>query len=316
MTSVVFMGTPQFAVPILQALITSPDYDVQAVLTQPDRPRGRKHVMTASPVKELAVKNGIEVLQPAKLSGSPEMERVIDLHPDLMITAAYGQFLPTKMLQAANIAAINVHGSLLPKYRGGAPIQYAVMNGDTETGVTIMYMVKKMDAGDIIAQRSIPITKQDDTGTMFEKLSLLGRDLLMETLPALIEGTAPSIPQDETKVVFSPNISSAQERIDYTLPANRIDDLVRGLRPQPLGNMIIDGVRTKIIDVTPLPESTSLEPGKVVRVAKHALVIAGGDGTTYQINRLKPAGKGLMDITAYLNGHQDLQPGVQAITNE
>lgn len=316
MTSVVFMGTPQFAVPILEELIKSPEYDVQAVLTQPDRPKGRKHVLTPSPVKEVAMQHDIEVLQPSKLSGSSEMEKVIAMQPDLMITAAYGQFLPTKMLDAAQIAAVNVHGSLLPKYRGGAPIQYAVMNGDPETGVTIMYMVKKMDAGDIIAQRSVPITKADDSGTMFEKLSLVGRDLLMDVLPDLVSGNVQPIPQDEEKVVFSPNITSEQERIDYTMTADRIDDMVRGLRPMPIGNMIIDGLRTKIYDVTPLDESTSLEPGKVVRVEKHALVIAGGEGTTYQINRLKPAGKPLMDITAYLNGHQDLQPGVQAITNE
>lgn len=316
MTSVVFMGTPQFAVPILEELIQNPDYDVQAVLTQPDRPQGRKHVLKPSPVKELALKHDIEVLQPAKLSGSNEMEKVIDLQPDLMITAAYGQFLPTKMLKAAKIAAINVHGSLLPKYRGGAPIQYAVMNGDEETGVTIMYMVKKMDAGDIIAQRKVPITKQDDSGTMFDKLSLVGRDLLISVLPDLISGNVRPVAQDESKVVFSPNITSDQERIDYTMPAERIDDMVRGLRPMPIGNMIIDGLRTKIYDITPLDESTSLEPGKVVRVEKHALVLAGGDGTTYMINKLKPAGKPLMDITAYLNGHQDLQPGVQVITNE
>lgn len=316
MTSVIFMGTPQFAVPILEKLIQDPAYDVQAVLTQPDRPQGRKHILKPSPVKELALKHDIEVLQPTKLSGSDEMARVIDLQPDLMITAAYGQFLPTKMLDAAKIAAINVHGSLLPKYRGGAPIQYAVMNGDPETGVTIMYMVKKMDAGDIIAQRKVPITKQDDSGTMFEKLSLVGRDLLMDVLPDLISGNVHPVAQNEDQVVFSPNITSEQERIDYTMPADRIDDMVRGLRPMPIGNMIIDGLRTKIYDITPLKESTSLEPGKVVRVEKHALVLAGGDGTTYTINKLKPAGKPLMDITAYLNGHQDLQPGVQAITNE
>lgn len=316
MTSVIFMGTPQFAVPILEKLIQDPSYDVLAVLTQPDRPQGRKHILKPSPVKELALKHDIEVLQPAKLSGSDEMARVIDLQPDLMITAAYGQFLPTKMLDAAKIAAINVHGSLLPKYRGGAPIQYAVMNGDPETGVTIMYMVKKMDAGDIIAQRKVPITKQDDSGTMFEKLSLVGRDLLMDVLPDLISGNVHPVAQNEDQVVFSPNITSEQERIDYTMPADRIDDMVRGLRPMPIGNMIIDGLRTKIYDITPLKESTSLEPGKVVRVEKHALVLAGGDGTTYTINKLKPAGKPLMDITAYLNGHQDLQPGVQAITNE
>ena len=315
-TSVVFMGTPEFAVPMLQSLIDNPEYDVQAVLTQPDHHIGRKRTLHQSPVKELAEQYNIEVLQPAKLSKSPEMEKIISLQPDLMITAAYGQFLPTKLLAAAKIAAINVHGSLLPKYRGGAPIQYSIINGDKETGVSIMYMVKKMDAGDIISQRSIPIEDTDDSGTMFKKLSLLGRDLLLETLPKLISGDVNPVAQDPDNVVFSPNITSEQEQIDFRLPAHLIDAKVRGLRPAPLGNMVIDGLRTKIYDVTPLEEKTDLEPGKVVRVTKHQLVIAAGDGTTYQINKLKPAGKKAMDITSYLNGHKDITEGGQVVSED
>lgn len=315
-TSVVFMGTPEFAVPILQSLIDNPEYDIQAVLTQPDHHIGRKRTLHQSPVKELAEQYNIEVLQPAKLSKSPEMEKIINLQPDLMITAAYGQFLPTKLLAAAKIAAINIHGSLLPKYRGGAPIQYSIINDDKETGVSIMYMVKKMDAGDIISQRSIPIEDTDDSGTMFKKLSLLGRDLLLETLPKLISGDVNPVAQDPDKVVFSPNITSEQEQIDFRLPARLIDAKVRGLRPAPLGNMIIDGLRTKIYDVTPLEEKTDLEPGKVVRVTKHQLVIAAGDGTTYQINKLKPAGKKAMDITSYLNGHKDITEGGQVVSED
>ena len=315
-TSVVFMGTPEFAVPLLQSLIDNPEYDVQAVLTQPDHHIGRKRTLHQSPVKELAEQYNIEVLQPAKLSKSPEMEKIISLQPDLMITAAYGQFLPTKLLAAAKIAAINVHGSLLPKYRGGAPIQYSIINGDKETGVSIMYMVKKMDAGDIISQRSIPIEDTDDSGTMFKKLSLLGRDLLLETLPKLISGDVNPVAQDPDKVVFSPNITSEQEQIDFRLPAHLIDAKVRGLRPAPLGNMVIDGLRTKIYDVTPLEEKTDLEPGKVVRVTKHQLVIAAGDRTTYQINKLKPAGKKAMDITSYLNGHKDIIEGGQVVSED
>ncbi|KRM16179.1 methionyl-tRNA formyltransferase [Limosilactobacillus oris DSM 4864] len=310
------MGTPQFAVPVLQGLLDQPEYDVQAVLTQPDHRVGRKHVLTPSPVKQLAVDNNIKVLQPAKLNKSPEMDEIIALQPDLLITAAYGQFLPSKLLAAAKIAAVNVHGSLLPKYRGGAPVQYSIINGDAETGISIMYMVKQMDAGDVLAQRAIPIEKDDDNGTMFDKLSILGRDLLLETLPELIDGNATATPQDESQVVFSPNISTAQERIDYRLPADQIDNKVRGLRPAPLGNMVIDGLRTKIYDVTPLDEKTNLQPGQVVRATKHQLVLAAGDGTTYQINRLKPAGKQAMDITAYLNGHQDLTEGAQAVSDD
>lgn len=315
-TSIVFMGTPQFAVPVLQGLLDQPEYDVQAVLTQPDHRVGRKHVLTPSPVKQLAVDNNIKVFQPAKLNKSPEMDEIIALQPDLLITAAYGQFLPSKLLAAAKIAAVNVHGSLLPKYRGGAPVQYSIINGDAETGISIMYMVKQMDAGDVLAQRAIPIEKDDDNGTMFDKLSILGRDLLLETLPKLVDGTATATPQDESQVVFSPNISTAQERIDYRLPADQIDNKVRGLRPAPLGNMVIDGLRTKIYDVTPLDEKTNLQPGQVVRTTKHQLVLAAGDGTTYQINRLKPAGKQAMDITAYLNGHQDLTEGAQAVSDD
>ena len=315
-TSIVFMGTPEFAVPILQSLIDNPEYDVQAVLTQPDHHIGRKRTLHQSPVKELAEQYNIEVLQPAKLSKSPEMEKIISLQPDLMITAAYGQFLPTKLLAAAKIAAINVHGSLLPKYRGGAPIQYSIINGDKEPGVSIMYIVKKMDAGDIISQRSIPIEDTDDSGTMFKKLSLLGRDLLLETLPKLISGDVNPVAQDPDKVVFSPNITSEQEQIDFRLPARLIDAKVRGLRPAPLGNMVIDGLRTKIYDVTPLEEKTDLEPGKVVRVTKHQLVIAAGDRTTYQINKLKPAGKKAMDITSYLNGHKDIIEGGQVVSED
>lgn len=315
-TSIVFMGTPQFAVPVLQGLLDQPEYDVQAVLTQPDHRVGRKHVLTPSPVKQLAVDNNIKVLQPAKLNKSPEMDEIIALQPDLLITAAYGQFLPSKLLAAAKIAAVNVHGSLLPKYRGGAPVQYSIINGDAETGISIMYMVKQMDAGDVLAQRAVPIEKDDDNGTMFDKLSILGRDLLLETLPKLVDGTATATPQDESQVVFSPNISTAQERIDYRLPADKIDNKVRGLRPAPLGNMVIDGLRTKIYDVTPLDEKTNLQPGQVVRATKHQLVLAAGNGTTYQINRLKPAGKQAMDITAYLNGHQDLTEGAQAVSDD
>ena len=316
MTSVVFMGTPQFAVPILQALIDDPAYTVKAVLTQPDRRVGRKHKLTASPVKQLAQQYNLPVLQPAKLAKSAELDQLVALAPDLMITAAYGQFLPIKLLNAAKIAAINVHGSLLPKYRGGAPIQYAVMNGDSETGVSIMYMVKQMDAGDVLAQRRVPITAEDDAGTMFAKLSLVGRDLLMETLPKLVAGEVEATPQDESQVVFSPNISTAQERIDYRLPARLIDAKVRGLRPKPLANLVLDGVVTKLLDVTPLAEKTALAPGQVVRVEKHGLILAAGEGTTYRINRLKPAGKPAMEITAYLNGHQDLAAGKQAVTDD
>lgn len=304
MTSIVFMGTPEFSAPILEALIAN-GYEVLAVVTQPDRPVGRKHVLTASPVKKVAVTHNIEVLQPEKIGGSEEMARVIELAPDFIVTAAFGQFLPNKLLAAAQTAAINVHASLLPKYRGGAPVHYAVMNNDAKTGVSIIYMIKKMDAGDIISQEAIPIEKTDDVGSMFDKLSLLGRDLLLKTLPKLIDGSAQAIPQDESKVTFSPTIKPDEERVDFNMSAEMIDAKIRGLRPFPTSYIILSGTRTKLWDVTVLPETTQLTPGRVVRRGKHELVLSTGDHGTIQINTLQPAGKPKQSITDFLNGTED-----------
>ena len=303
MTSVVFMGTPAFAAPILEGLIQANDYEVLAVVTQPDRPVGRKRILTPSPVKEVALKHGIEVLQPQKLSGSEEMQRVISLTPDLIVTAAFGQFLPTKLIAAAKVGAVNVHGSLLPKYRGGAPVQYAIMNGDQETGVTIIYMVKKMDAGDMLAQAKLPIGPHDDTGSIFAKMSILGRDTLLATLPKLVAGELVAQKQDESQVVVSPTIKPEEEKLSLTLNAKQIDWKVRALRPAPGAYFEnFNGKRTKLWDVTPLAETTGLPAGAVVAVTKHELKLAAADGSVYQVNELQPAGKPRMQVTAYLNG--------------
>lgn len=313
MTSVVFMGTPQFGVPILSALVDH-GYDVLAVVTQPDRRVGRKQVVHEPPIKQAAKKLGIRVLQPEKLSGSPEMAAVIDLAPDLLITAAYGQFLPTKLLNAAKIVPLNVHGSLLPKYRGGAPIQYSIINGDAETGVTIMEMVKAMDAGDMYAQARLPLTRSDDTGTVFGKLSLLGRDLLINTLPSIIDGTAIKTPQDPAQVTLSPTISKEQEHLDITLPAAKLDNWVRGLRPEIGGWVDLAGQRTKLWAITPLAEKTAKKPGQVVRREKKHLVLAAGAGTTFSLAELQPAGKSQQPIAAWLNGAgKDVKEGDQLI---
>ncbi|MFC6181994.1 methionyl-tRNA formyltransferase [Lactiplantibacillus daowaiensis] len=315
MTSIVFMGTPQFAAPILTSLIDN-GYDVKAVVTQPDRKVGRKHVLTASPVKQVAVDHDILVLQPEKIGGSPEMQQIIDLQPDLIVTAAFGQFLPTKLLKAAKLAAINVHGSLLPKYRGGAPVQYSIINGEAETGITIIYMVKKMDAGDMLAQQAIPIEANDDTGTMFDKLSVVGRDLLLATLPKLIAGELTATPQAEDQVTFAPNIQPEQEALDFfTQTAAQIDQQVRGMRPAPIAYAMFDGKRTKFWDVTPLTETVTQAPGQVVRKTKHELVLAAADRTAVAINTIQPAGKPKRSITDFLNGAADkFATGEQVIT--
>ncbi|MCD1024291.1 methionyl-tRNA formyltransferase [Enterococcus sp. SMC-9] len=301
MTKIVFMGTPAFSVPILEGLLAA-GYDVQAVVTQPDRPVGRKHVITPPPVKAAALKRDLLVLQPEKISGSPEMAKIAELAPDLIVTAAFGQFLPEKLLQIPRLGSINVHASLLPKYRGGAPVHYAIMNGDDKTGVTIMEMIKKMDAGAIYNQAEIPITKTDDVGTMFEKLSLLGRELLLATLPELIKGNVTKIPQKEDEVTFSPNISRQQEEIDWQKTAVAIDNQVRGLRPWPIAFTTYEGARWKIWNVTPLVETTQEVPGTIIKKDKNQLWVACGKNTVLALNELQPAGKGKQDIKAFLNG--------------
>ncbi|WP_172189775.1 methionyl-tRNA formyltransferase [Lentilactobacillus kribbianus] len=316
MTSVIFMGTPQFAVPVLQGLVDN-NYDVKTVVTQPDRPVGRKHKIMASPVKQLATQLNIPVLQPEKISGSDELQQMIDIAPDFIITAAFGQFLPTKLLNAAKIAAVNVHGSLLPKYRGGAPVQYALMNGDEETGITIMYMVKKMDAGDILAQQSLPIQNNDDVESLFNKLSFIGRDLLLATLPRVMDGSIEPKSQVEAEVVFSPNIQPGEEQLDFTKPAKLVDAKVRALRPNPGAFTILNGKRTKIWQTEVINETTDLLPGMVVKKAKHDLFIAAGDQTIIALKNIQPAGKPKQDITQFLNGSgQKITEGQQVITNE
>ncbi|GEP22787.1 methionyl-tRNA formyltransferase [Lentilactobacillus diolivorans] len=301
MTTVVFMGTPSFAVPILQGLVDS-KYKVLAAVTQPDRPVGRKHRIQQSPVKQLALKLGIPVLQPEKLSGSDELQQVIDLHADLIITAAFGQFLPTRMLQSVKVAAVNVHGSLLPKYRGGAPVQYAIMNGDHETGISLIYMVKKMDAGDILAQQAIPITKNDDTESMFAKLSIVGRNLLLDTLPKLLAGDVHPIEQDESQVVFSPTIKPGEEQLDFSQPAALVDAKVRALRPDPGAYTVIGNKRTKIWVTEVIDQTTDDEAGTVVYKDKHHLYLSAGSGSVLSVLELQPAGKPKQKITDYLNG--------------
>ncbi|MGG5317539.1 methionyl-tRNA formyltransferase [Enterococcus sp. AZ072] len=301
MTKIVFMGTPAFSVPILEGLLTE-NYEIAAVVTQPDRPVGRKKTITPPPVKAAAVEHGLLVLQPEKISGSPEMEKIAELAPDLIVTAAFGQFLPEKLLQIPRLGAINVHASLLPKYRGGAPVHYAIMNGEKETGVTIMEMIKKMDAGGIYSQRSISITKQDDVGTMFEKLSLVGKELLLETLPKIINGEVSPAPQNEAEVTFSPNITREQEAIDWNKTAEEVDNQVRGMHPWPIAFTTYEDARWKIFKSEPTAETTTAEPGTIILRTKKDLHIACGQGSVLAIHELQPAGKGKQAVQAFLNG--------------
>lgn len=301
MTKIVFMGTPDFSVPILDGLVEA-GYDVLRVVTQPDRPVGRKRVLTPPPVKSAALKHNIKVLQPEKISGSDEMTEIMALQPDLIVTAAFGQFLPTALLEIPKFGAINVHASLLPKYRGGAPVHYSIINGDDKTGVTIMRMVKKMDAGDILTQESLPIEKTDDVGSMFDKLSYLGKEMLLTMLPEFLEGNFKETPQEESLVTYSPNITREEEQVDWNKTSQLIDCQVRGMRPWPVAYTMYQDKRMKLWDATPLEETTTEKAGTIIQINKKNFWVACGEGTVLQINDLQPAGKGRLKATEYLNG--------------
>ncbi|WP_125711647.1 methionyl-tRNA formyltransferase [Companilactobacillus kedongensis] len=317
MTSVIFLGTPEFSATVLKGLLKT-DYEIKAIVTQPDKPVGRKQKLQKSPVKLIAEEENIHLYQPAKLSGSPEVEELKSLNADLIITAAFGQFLPTSFLNSAKVAAINVHGSLLPKYRGGAPIQWSIMNGDKETGITIMYMVKAMDAGDIISQAKVAITPEDDNGSIFDKMAIVGRDLLIETIPHILDNTIKPIKQDEDKVVFSPNISKEQEKLDFTQSAEQIFNHIRALSPEPGAWEMFNGQRTKFYKSEVVSIETDQAAGTVFETGKKKLVVVAGDKQGLSIKKIQPAGKKVMDIANYMNGlGSNLEKGQVVVnTNE
>lgn len=294
------MGTPAFSVPILRMLMEE-DYEVVLVVTQPDRPVGRKKIMTPTPVKEEALRLGLPVYQPQKIKNPEEFQAVLDLEPDLIVTAAFGQILPTELLETPQLGAINVHASLLPEYRGGAPIHQAIIDGQQKTGVTIMYMLDRLDAGDIISQTYVSIDNQDHTGSMFEKLSTAGTELLKQTLPSIIQETNDRILQDETQVTFARNISREQEQIDWNKTAEQLYNQVRGLHPWPVAytNFKQDNMKiwwSEIVD----QEKTGI-PGRVVELTEDAVHVQTGKGIL-AITELQPAGKKRMTAKDYLTG--------------
>lgn len=298
MTKLIFMGTPDFSATVLKGLLADGRYEIAAVVTQPDRAVGRKKEIKMTPVKQVALEHGLTVYQPEKLSGSPEMAELINIGADGIVTAAFGQFLPMKLIDSVGFA-VNVHASLLPKYRGGAPIHYALINGDKEAGVTIMEMVKEMDAGDMVAKASIPVADEDNVGTMFEKLSVLGRDLLLKTLPAYISGDLVPKPQDESQATFSPNITPDKERIDWNKSARDIFNQVRGMNPWPVAHTLLNQQRFKIYEVQETEGSG--KPGKIIEKTKKSLVVAAAQGAL-SLKTVQPAGKPQMAVTDFLNG--------------
>lgn len=301
---ILFMGTPTFSQTVLKALIASQKYDIIGVVTQPDRPVGRKRLLTPSPVKETALAHNIPVYQPEKLSGSPEMQQLLTQEFDLLITAAYGQFVPTKLLKHPKFGAINVHASLLPLYRGGAPIHYAIWQGQEETGVSIMYMVKEMDAGDILAQAKTPIGPNEDVGDLFVRLADLGSQVLLETLDPLFEGKIKAWPQDPQLVTYSPTISKDQEQINWQETAEQIHNHVRAFRPFPTTFTYFKGQRMKIWQgqVSDYSCDQPVQPGTILSFEEGRLIIQAGQGTCYGVEVLQAFGKKQMTATDYVNG--------------
>lgn len=301
MSKIIFMGTPEFSTKVLEMLIA--EHNVIAVVTQPDRPVGRKRKLTPPPVKQVAVEHAIPVYQPEKLSQSQELEELIGLNADLIVTAAFGQLLPESLLQSPKLGAINVHASLLPKYRGGAPIHQAIIDGEKQTGISIMYMVKKLDAGNIISQQAIDIEVQDDVGSMHDKLSFLGADLLKETLPSIINGTNDSIAQNDDEATFASNIRREDEKLDWSMSAEAIYNQIRGLSPWPVAHTIMDGENLKIY-ASRIEKDKNGEPGTIIETTKKAIIVATGSNDAIALTDIQVAGKKRMLTANYLSGVQ------------
>ncbi|MGE7185149.1 methionyl-tRNA formyltransferase [Peribacillus sp. NPDC006672] len=301
MTKIIFMGTPDFSVPVLKRIIDE-GYDVIAVVTQPDRPVGRKKVLTPPPVKVEAEKQGIPVYQPEKIREKEELEKIIALNPDLVVTAAFGQILPNELLDAPKYGCINVHASLLPELRGGAPIHYSILQGKEKTGITIMYMAEKLDAGDILTQAEVAIGEEDNVGTLHDKLSKIGSDLLAETLPKLLNGDLRAIKQDEDKATFAPNIKRSEEKIDWSKSGEVIYNQVRGLNPWPVAYTTLDGSILKIWQAKKLEEGNRAVPGTVIDVRNDGFIVSTGNETAILVTELQPSGKKKMPAKDYLRG--------------
>ncbi len=301
--NIVFLGTPDFAVPSLQALIEN-GYNVTAVFTQPDRPKGRGNKVQFSPVKECALSYNIPVFQPEKIRTEENAKILKDLKPDLMITCAFGQILSKENLETAPLGCINVHGSLLPKYRGSSPIQWAVINGEQETGITTMYTDIGVDCGDIIHQNTIKIGENETAGELFDRLSVLGAKTLIETLKLLEEGKLSRTPQDHDKATHYPMLDKKMGGIDFNKTSLEIKNLVRGLNPWPVAWFKNKEEIVKVYSVSILNETTNKKPGTVLCADnKQGLKVATGDGVI-SIDVLQFPGKKSMDAKTYFVGNK------------
>lgn len=298
---ILFMGTPDFAVASLKRLVED-GHDVCGVFTQPDKPKNRGHKMAFSPVKEYALTVSIPVYQPVKLRDGEALRLVEELAPELIVVAAYGRILPEDILNTPPYGSINVHSSILPKYRGAAPINWAILNGDSVTGVTIMYMAKELDAGDVILCRETAIDPDEDAQTLTARLAALGADALAEAVERLHDGTAVRLPQDHSAYTYAPMLDRSLSPLDFSKSARQLHDQVRGLIPWPCASMTLDGKNVKVYR-TAVGGETALAAGKIAEAGKQGLAIACGDGRLLRILELQAEGGKRMAAADYLRGH-------------
>ena len=301
---IVFMGTPEFAVPCLDALVAA-GHEVVGVFSQPDRPVGRhQNRLQPTPVKQCALSHNIPVYQPEKLRDGTALTLLKELAPELIVVAAYGRILPDDILALPPKGCINVHSSLLPKYRGAAPINWAVLNGDEVSGVTIMDMAHELDAGDIIRQVSTPVSRTETAQELYDRLAQLGGELLVETVTAIADGTAQRTPQDPAEVTLAPMLSRELSPIDWTRTAAQIHDQVRGLLPWPVASTdLFGGDKVKIFTTIETEDKTGKESGTILRADKAGIDVACGGGTVLRITELQAPGSRRMAAADYLRGH-------------
>ena len=302
-TKILFMGTTEFAGGILNGLF-SHGYNIIGIVCQPDKPVGRKKINEFPFTKKMALEHDIEVFQPLNIKDDNEW--IVEKNPDLIITCAYGQIVPQKVLDIPRLGCINVHGSLLPKLRGAAPIQYAILNDLKTTGITIMQMIKKMDAGDMYAQKEVEISNTDTGDTLFKKMELAATELLIKVLPDYIEGKLEGTKQDEAKVTFAPSIKREEEIINWKDTKRNIYNKIRALNSTPGAYTILDNINIKIFNSEEIEKQYEGKCGEIVEVLKDKIIVKTCDGAI-AITELQPSGKKKMPVKDYLNGNKDLK---------
>ena len=298
--NVVFMGTPEFAVPTLEALVK--EHNVSAVVTQPDKPKGRGKKMMYSAVKEKALEYGLTVYQPEKVKDSDFVQVLKELAPDIMVVVAFGQILSEEILNIPKYGCINVHGSLLPEYRGAAPIQWSIIHGREYGGITTMYMAKGLDSGDMILKAQEKIRDDDTYGSLYDRLSVIGADLLIKTLELIESGEAPRTPQNEAEATAAPMITREMERINWNDRADNIVNLIKGLNPQPVAHTLLKGEKLKIWFAEKEGNGYTGTPGEIVDVRKKDFVVMTADGAV-AIKEVQAQGGKKMTTDAYMRGH-------------